>query len=129
MSSLNRPLSGALLTFTLDEHLAELRRDEAYTRSGRAGRTLAKSGRLRVVLVALAEGCIIGTQQADSPMTVQVLQGHIRFRAEDAEHELHQGQLLFFGPGDANDIRATEETALLLSLSAAGDDYRMTNDE
>lgn len=125
MSSLNRPLTGALLTFALDEHLSELRRDEAYARSGRVGRTLAKSGRLRVVLVALAEGAVVGTQQADSPMTVQVLQGHIRFRAEGGEHDLREGQLLFFGPGDANDIRATTETALLLTLSAAGDDYRI----
>ena len=32
--------------------------------------------------------------------------------------------MLFFGPGEAHDIRATEESALLLTLSAIGDDYR-----
>lgn len=125
MSSINRSLAGPLLTFDLDAQLAELSREEAYTRSGRAGRTLAKSGRLRVTLVAMQTGNVIGTHQADSPMTLQVLRGHIRYRANDGVHEMHAGELLFFGPGDAHDIRATEESALLITLSAVGDDYLM----
>jgi len=125
MSSINRPLTGPMLSFDLERQMEELRGDEAYRRSGRAGRTLAKSGRLRIVLTAMNAGVSIGTHQADSPMTVHVLRGHIHFRASGGEHELREGQLLFFGPGDADDIRATEETVLLLSLSAMGDDYLM----
>lgn len=125
MSSINRSLAGPLLTFNLDEQLGELTREEAYRRSGRAGRTLAKSGRLRVTLVAMASGNVIGTHQADSPMTLQVLRGHIQYRANGEAHEMRAGQLLFFGPGDAHDIRATEESALLLTISAVGDDFVM----
>lgn len=125
MSSINRSLAGPLLTFDLDGQLRELKAEEAYTRSGRAGRTLAKSGRLRVILVAMQAGNAIGTHQADSPMTLQVVNGHIRYRANDGEHEMRSGELLFFGPGDAHDIRALEETALLITLSAVGDDYLM----
>src|SRR5688500_16084971 len=65
MSSINRPLAGPMLTFNLKEQLAELRREEPYERSGRAGRTLAKSGRMRLVLIAMAEANVIGTHQAD----------------------------------------------------------------
>lgn len=126
MSSINRSLAGPLLTFDLDEQLSELTGEEAYRRSGRAGRTLAKSGRLRVTLVAMASGNVIGTHQADSPMTLQVLRGHIQYRANGEAHEMRAGQLLFFGPGDAHDIRATEESALLLTISAVGDDYVMS---
>ena len=125
MSSINRPLTGPMLSFDLERHMTELRRDESYRRSGRAGRTLAKSGRLRITLTAMAAGNVIGTHQAESPMTVHVLRGHIRYRAAGEEHELRQGQLLVFGPGDANDIRAEEESVLLLTLSAVGDDYLM----
>jgi quercetin dioxygenase-like cupin family protein len=123
MSSINRPLTAPNLTFDLHSQLQELRLEEAYHRSGRAGRTLAKSGRMRVTLVAMAQGNVIGTHQADSPMTLHVLSGHIRFRAGGQDHELSAGQLLFFGPGDAHDLSATEETALLLTLSAIGDDF------
>jgi quercetin dioxygenase-like cupin family protein len=114
-----------MLTFDLPKHIAELRAEESYERSGRAGRTLAKSGRMRVTLVAMERDNVIGTHQADSPMTLQLLQGHIRFRANDEEHEMKAGELLFFGPGDAHDIRALEETVLLLTLSAMGDDHQM----
>lgn len=111
--------------FNLEEHRTELRQDDGYRRSGRAGRTLARSGPLRLTLVAMAKDNVIGTHQADSPMTLQVVTGHIQFRAGDGEHELDEGEVLFFGPGDAHDIRATEETLLLITIGAQGDDYRL----
>lgn len=125
MPSIDRPLAGPNLTFRLAAQIAELHLEESYRRSGRAGRTLAKSGRLRITLVAMAEGNEIGTHQADSPMTLQVLEGHIRFRADGGEHELRAGDLLFFGPGDAHDIRARERSVLLITLSAVGDDFSL----
>lgn len=123
MSSISRPLAGPLLTFDLAEQIADLRREEAYDRSGRAGRTLAKSGRMRLLLVAMAEGNVIGTHQADSPLTIHVIEGDIQFRLDGAEHRLREGQLLFFGPGDAHDIRALRPSALLITISAIGDDF------
>jgi quercetin dioxygenase-like cupin family protein len=124
MSSITRPLAGASLTFHLAEQLASLRGEEAYQRSGRAGRTLAKSGRLRVVLLAAADGVLIGTHQADSPMTLQVLEGGLHYRDEGGEYDLRAGDLLYFGPGNAEDIRAMGDTALLLTISAVHDDFR-----
>ncbi|HKP76553.1 MAG TPA: hypothetical protein VJT67_13575 [Longimicrobiaceae bacterium] len=124
MSSITRPLAGASLTFHLAEQLASLRGEEAYQRSGRAGRTLAKSGRLRVVLLATADGVAIGTHQADSPMTLQVLEGGLHYRDEGGEYDLRAGDLLYFGPGNAEDIRAMGDTALLLTISAVHDDFR-----
>jgi quercetin dioxygenase-like cupin family protein len=124
MSSINRPLAGPVLAFDLAEQIDALTGEEAYRRSGRAGRTLAKSGRFRLVLTAMAAGNEIGTHQADSPMTLQVVRGALRFRTDGREYTLGAGQVLFFGPGEAHDIRATEASALLLTLSATGDDFR-----
>ncbi|HEU0054734.1 MAG TPA: hypothetical protein VFQ39_16220 [Longimicrobium sp.] len=124
MSSISRPLSGPSLTFNLAEQLEELRREEAYRRSGRAGRTLAKSGRFRLTLVAVADGVLIGTHQADSPMTLQIVEGGLHWRDAQGEHQMGKGELLFFGPGDAEDIRATADSALLITISAVGDDFQ-----
>jgi quercetin dioxygenase-like cupin family protein len=55
-------------------------------------------------------------------MTIQVLEGRIGFRVDGESHELCAGQVLFFGPGEAHDIRALEESALLLTISAIGED-------
>jgi quercetin dioxygenase-like cupin family protein len=122
MSPIQRPLSEPMMKFDLQPTLQELRADDSYRRSGRLGRTLARSGRLRLTLVALNAGVEVGTHQADSPMTLQVLEGRIGFRVNGESHELSTGQVLFFGPGEAHDIRALDESALLLTLSAIGDD-------
>ncbi|HET7464984.1 MAG TPA: hypothetical protein VFJ82_27315 [Longimicrobium sp.] len=124
MSSISRPLAGPSLTFHLAEQVNTLRQDEAYQRSGRAGRTLVKDERFRVVLLAVANNMEIGTHKADSPMTLQVVQGGLRYRDAGGQYELREGDLLFFGPGQAEDIVATAETALLLTLSATNDDYK-----
>jgi quercetin dioxygenase-like cupin family protein len=125
MSPVQRSLTDPMMMFQPMRELAELRQDESYARSGRLGRTLARSGRLRVTLVALNAGIEVGTHHADSPMTIQLLEGRIGFRTESGDHELNAGEVLFFGPGDAHDIRALEESALLLTISAIGDDARL----
>jgi quercetin dioxygenase-like cupin family protein len=112
------------MAFNLADSIARLREEEAYRRSGRAGRTLAKSGRFRLVLLAVGNGVLIGTHQADSPMTLQVIEGGLGYRDEGGEHVLNQGDLLYFGPGSAEDIRASADSALLLTLSAVDDDYQ-----
>lgn len=129
MTPIRRTLSEPMMIFDLEPQVHELRADESYRRSGRLGRTLARSGRLRLVLVALNSGVEVGTHQADSPMTLQLIQGRLGFRINGEPHELAQGQVLFFGPGDAHDIRALEESALLLTLSAVGDDFGEKSDE
>jgi quercetin dioxygenase-like cupin family protein len=118
---IQRPLSEPMMMIDLQPALDELRADDSYRRSGRLGRTLARSGRLRLTLVALNAGVEVGTHQAESPMTLQVLEGRIGFRVAGESHEIGAGQVLFFGPGEAHDIRALDETALLLTLSALGD--------
>jgi quercetin dioxygenase-like cupin family protein len=126
MSPMERSLTEPMMIFDLEQQLRELRDDESYRRSGRLGRTLARSGRLRLVLVALNAGVEVGTHQADSPMSIQLLQGRIGFRIEGESYELRAGQVLFFEPGEAHDIRALDESALLLTISAIGDDARNT---
>jgi quercetin dioxygenase-like cupin family protein len=122
MSPVQRPLAAPMMLFDLAPHLQELKADDAYQRSGRLGRTLAKAGRFRLTLVALNEGVEVGMHQAVSPMTIQLLEGALRFRVGEEVHEMRAGQVLFFGPGDAHDIRATEESGLLLTISAIGED-------
>ena len=97
--------------------MAELRQDEAYVRSGRTGRTLVKEGALRITLTLIADGGEVGTHHAESPMTLQVVEGGLRYIADDAEVTLERGELLFFGEGEASDIRAVGNTALLLTIT------------
>ncbi len=120
MSPITRALTGKNLSFDLGKQISELREDGSYVRSGRVGRTLVKAGPLRLTLTLIAAGVDVGTHHATSPMTLQVVQGRLRYRVEGEEFELGQGEVLFFGPGHAQDIRALEDTALLLTITAEG---------
>ncbi len=120
MPQITRALTGENLTFDLSEQIAELRQDESYVRSGRAGRTLVKAGPLRLTLTLLAQGVEVGTHHATSPMTLQPLEGRLRYRVGDEEFEIGQGEVLFFGPGHAQDIRAIGDTALLMTITGEG---------
>ena len=120
MSSITRALTGENLTFNLAGQIADLRQDERYVRSGRTGRTLVKAGPLRLTLTVVAEGVQVGTHHAVSPMTLQPLEGVIRYRVGNDEFEIGRGEVLFFGPGHAQDIRALEDTALLLTITGEG---------
>ena len=119
MSPMSRALAGPNLTFELGAQIEELRSDEKYTRTGRTGRTLVKAGALRLTLVVLAAGVDVGTHHAESPMTLQPVQGRLRYRVDEEYFEIGEGEVLYFGPGHAQDIRALEDTALLLTITGA----------
>jgi quercetin dioxygenase-like cupin family protein len=122
MSSMSRALTGRHLSFDLAELVTDLRREEKYAQTGRLGRTLVKEGALRLTLTVLADGIEVGTHHAVSPMTLQVLEGRLRYRVEGEAFELGAGEFLFFGPGHAEDIQSLEDTALLLTITGADED-------
>lgn len=117
MSSMTRALTGRHLSFDLAEQIAEIRGDDKYVQTGRLGRTLVKEGALRITMTVLAEGAEVGTHQAVSPMTLHVLEGRLRYRLGEETFELGAGDLLFFGPGHAQDIHALADTVMLLTIT------------
>jgi quercetin dioxygenase-like cupin family protein len=124
MPSIDRPLTGGTLSWDLREEAEQLRQDDSYRRSGRLGRTLAKQGRFRQTLTVLAAGASAETHHSDSPMSLHVLEGSLRVRVTDGERELRQGEMMFTGPGDAHDIRASQDAIVLITVSAEADDFR-----
>ena len=121
MSSMARALTGENMTFDLEAQIAELRSDEGYTRSGRVGRTLIKAGPFRLTLTVVADGVDIGTHHAVAPMTLQPIEGGVRYTVDGTPFEVSRGDVLFFGPGHAQDIRAQGDTALLLTIATDGE--------
>lgn len=117
MPSIQRPLSGDILIFDIDEERERAGDPEVIDRSGRAARTLLKEGPLRVTLVVLGPGGELAEHQAPGPITVQVVEGRIRFRAGDDEHDLGPGQLLTAGPGVRHRVSSDDGAAFLLTVS------------
>lgn len=117
MPSINRPLSGDVLVFDLAAERA-LMGEPGSTRSAR---TLIKSGPLRVTLVALAPGGEIAEHHADGPITVHVLDGHVRFTAGDDHYDLDTGALLTAAGGVRHRVASERGGTFLLTVTQPGD--------
>jgi quercetin dioxygenase-like cupin family protein len=119
MPSIQRPLSGDILVFEIGEERERAADPELIERSGRNARTLLKDGPLRVTLVVLGAGGELAEHEAAGPITIQVIDGRIRFSAGDQEHDLGPGQLLAAGPGVRHRVGSTAGASFLLTVSHA----------
>jgi quercetin dioxygenase-like cupin family protein len=117
MPSIQRPLAGDILVFNLVEERERAADAELINRSGRNARTLLKDGALRVTLVVLGPGGELAEHEAAGPITLQVVEGRIRFSAGDEQHELGPDQLLTAGPGIRHRVTSEEGAAFLLTVS------------
>lgn len=119
MSSIERPLSG-VLTFDLAQERGQAIAITPLERGARTARTLIKSGSLRVTLIVLAPGGELAEHQAPGPITVQPIEGSIRFSVEGVDHDLGTGQLLTVGGGVRHTVTSEHGGAFLLTIAAPG---------
>ena len=120
MSSIDRPLSGAVLRFHLGEERDRVNDPALLERHGRNARTLLKEGPLRVTLVMVRAGGRIAAHRSDGPVTVHVLDGDIRFRASGQEHRLAAGDLLVAEAGLEHDVASDAGGTFLLTVVQPG---------
>jgi quercetin dioxygenase-like cupin family protein len=85
--------------------------------SGVYSKTLLKRDDQRVVLIFLDKDATIHEHHADGSISVQVLKGHISFRAADQEHDLSASEIISLGPSVRHGVKAREESVLLLTIS------------
>lgn len=116
MPSIDRPLSGDVLVFDLEEERSVAERSVARQRSGRTARTLLKDGPLRVTLVVLAPGGELQEHHASGPITLHPLEGRLSFMANGREHLIGPDDLLTAGAGVPHRVRSEEGATFLLTV-------------
>ena len=116
MSSIDRPLTGDVLVVDLDAERARTNEPAPLERSGRSARTLLKGGSLTVTLVSIAAGGSIAEHHAEGTITLQPLDGTIRFTALGADYDLSPGQLLSAGPGVRHAVSSESGGSFLLTV-------------
>jgi quercetin dioxygenase-like cupin family protein len=85
--------------------------------TGRRTRTLVKLGPLRATLIELDPGAVIAEHQAEGPITVQPLEGRLRFSAEGRDHDLGPGDLLALAPRVRHSVSSSTGARFLLTLA------------
>jgi quercetin dioxygenase-like cupin family protein len=73
-----------------------------------------------VTLIVIAAGGQIPEHQAEGPITVQPIEGSIRFTADDVDHDLQPGAMLFAGPRVRHRVSSERGASFLLTVSHPG---------
>lgn len=117
MTSFDRPLSGDTMVFDLAGETRTARSARAEGDARRTARTLLKEGPLRMTLIVLEPGAEMAEHAAPGPITVQPVEGTIRFRAgDDDEHVLGPGQVLSARAGVRHSVSSDDGAAFLLTV-------------
>lgn len=116
----DRLLDAPLITMDLDHSIAQLRNEPSWTDSDRNSITLYKSEEMRIVLLGLHQNAELKTHLAKGNISVQVLEGHIRFTTEQQVTELEKGKMLTLRKHIPHSVLALQESFFLLTIVMAG---------
>jgi len=109
-------LAAALLTLDLNREIEQLR-SEGRWQSGHTAKTLAKYPDLRVVLIVMKAGGRLEKHQTERRISVQTLDGKIRFNTAERSVDLPAGQMLTLERGIPHDIESAIDSAFLLTIA------------
>ena len=120
MSSVDRPLTGDVLAFTLADEIRHLR-ESLGDAAARSARTLVKEGPqgpLSMTLVGLKPGGEMREHEARGPVTLQVLEGAVVLEIGAKSVPLGAGMVAALGPGVRHAVQSADGGIFLLTVTA-----------
>lgn len=112
-----RPMMERLMVCSLADELAQLRDEEPWRTGDRNSRTLAKEVDFRVVLSLLRDGATLREEDGGARASLHVLDGHATLTLDNDQAELAAGDIAVVNEGQAWQLRADGECALLMTLA------------
>jgi quercetin dioxygenase-like cupin family protein len=109
-------LSAPLLTMDLNREIEKLR-SEGRWQSGHTAKTLVKYSDFRVVLIVMKTGGRLEKHRTEGRISVQTLDGQIRFTTAERSVELAAGQMLTLEHDIPHDVEGIVDSALLLTIA------------
>lgn len=113
----DRDIDANLLKIDLKQYVDQIKSEEAWLNKDRNAITLYKTDTMRMVLLALHQDAELKEHTAPGNISVQLLEGHITFRAEGQEEKLIAGQIVTLHAKIPHSVYAHEESVFLLTIS------------
>jgi len=110
-------LDAPLVEIDLTHFARQLKTEPPWKTADRNAVTLCKTQGLRVVMMALHGGSELPEHATAGILSLQVLEGEIRFAAQGKTYALVQGQMLCLHKGIRHGLRAVAESVVLLTLA------------
>lgn len=113
-----------LNAFDLSSEIEQMKLEDSWEKTGRSAKTLHKENNMRLVLNAMKAGTVIKTHHAKGPISVQCLEGEIKFHTDERSVTLDQGRVLTLMEFVKHSVEAVTESSFLLTVALLP-----TNDE
>lgn len=114
----NKSITPSLFTFSLPSIAEEMKLEESWEKTGRSARTLSKAGGMRLVLNTMKAGTEIKPHQANGPISVHCIEGHLKFNTPEESLTLRKGEMLTLKEHIRHSVEAIEESAFLLTIAS-----------
>jgi mannose-6-phosphate isomerase class I len=114
-----RPIDAPLVPIDLHAYAEELMQEETWQKYDRNAITVFKSDNITVTLIALHKDTEMKPATVDGTgvMTLQVIDGAIRFQSEHERLELNRGQMIALHEHIPYTATAQEESICLLTMA------------
>ena len=105
-----------LCMFDLPILIAKMKLNSNWERGELKAIILIKSPEKQIILTALHEGTEINSFQANDSITLQIIEGKVKFHTRNNSVTLDKGQLLTFHENSKYRLITKEESVLLLTI-------------
>ena len=112
----NRILDAPMVEMDLDKFIQQVKSESTWANSDRNSITIYKSETLTLVLMGLHNQAELKPHKANGVITVQVLQGSIKFSTDSQTSVLEKGQMIALHENIMHSVHALTDTFFLLTL-------------
>ena len=113
----DRLMDASMVTIDLPAFIKQIKQEAPWKDTDRNAITVFKTNGMRLVLIALHAGAEMKTHTADGIISIQIIDGRMKFNAVNRSAELSKGQMLTLHKDIPHSILAIEETIFLLTLT------------
>jgi len=115
----DRLLDASMITIDLPLFMKQIKQEASWKDSDRNSITVFKTEGMRIVLIGLHKGAEMIKHKAEGIISVQVLEGQIKFSTDIQSVELDKGQMLTLHERIPHSVLAIKETFFLLTLATS----------
>ncbi|TDH26979.1 hypothetical protein EXU57_09245 [Segetibacter sp. 3557_3] len=113
----DRLLNASLVEMDLDAFIRQIKEETTWQESDRNSITIFKSETMRIVLLGLHANAELKPHHANGVISVQVLEGEIKFSTPDKTVNLATGQMIALAEGVTHSVTAQTASFFLLTLA------------
>ena len=112
-----RILDAPLVRMNIPEFIDQLKSEQPWKTSAKNAMTIYKNDSMRIVLIALHKDAVLKKHTAEGNISVQVMEGEIKFNTDADSVTLEKGGMVALHNGLAHSVEAVKESVFLLTLA------------